>query len=475
VTRTGLWLLVVLLAATSAFAQNAPPAFNRPWNGAGDLRPLVANDDRDATFGIDPRKTYSLAELIDLAQSHNPETRFAWQQARARAAALGVARSELYPTLAAAVLGKVDRADILSASTFIHQTLWTSAVAFEVSYLIVDAGWRAGRIDAARAALIAADFSFNDAHRALIHQVAVAYYEVLNASGQEEAAQASLANAQAVQRSAEDRLNNGLATLPDVLEARSATAQADYELQAVLGAEEIARGNLATALGLLPATVIPIEPITEIAAPEAIGGTVEEAIERGLAQRPDLRAQAAQVQSADARARTARAALYPALRFNAQPTPQWMQGLQRPFAWAPSQGVFGAAAVTLDWTIFDGGARTRALAEARADAAAAQARLAGMRDQVANLVWNAYSRFKTALRQRNAALALLRSATESYAAALESYNLGLRSLLDLTAAQRTLAQARSTDVLSRAQVLTALADLAFQTADSMPSAGTVRP
>jgi len=299
---------------------------------------------------------------------------------------------------------------------------------------------------------------------------------VLNASGQEEAAQASLANAQAVQRSAEDRLNNGLATLPDVLEARSATAQAEYELQAVLGAEEIARGNLATALGLLPTTVIPIQPITQIAAPEAIGGTVEQAIERALTQRPDLREQAAHIQSADARARSARAALYPALRFSARPTPHWGQGLQSPYRWTPTQGVFGAAAVTLDWTMFDGGTRSRVLAEARADAAAAEARLASLRDQVANAVWTAYSRFKTALRQRQAALALLRSATESYAAALESYNLGLRSLLDLTAAQRTLAQARSTDVLSRAQVLTALADLAFQTADSMPSAAsTVQP
>ena len=44
---------------------------------------------------------------------------------------------------------------------------------------------------------------------------------LLNAMGQEAAARASLANAQAVQQAAEERLHNGLATLPDVLEARS--------------------------------------------------------------------------------------------------------------------------------------------------------------------------------------------------------------------------------------------------------------
>jgi len=49
------------------------------------------------SFSIDPAKMYTLAELVDLAESHNPETRIAWERARAQAASLGIARSELYP------------------------------------------------------------------------------------------------------------------------------------------------------------------------------------------------------------------------------------------------------------------------------------------------------------------------------------------------------------------------------------------
>jgi len=46
----------------------------------------------------------------------------------------------------------------------------------------------------------------------------------------------------------------------------------------------------------------------------------------------------------------------------------------------------------------------------------------------------------------------------------------------VTAAQRTLAQARSTDVLARTQVLTSLADLAFRTANSLqPNASRAGP
>jgi len=73
-----------------------------------------------------------------------------------------------------------------------------------------------------------------------------------------------------------------------VLEARSATAQAQYELQAVLGAEEIAYGKLATALGTTPQTAIHVQPLRELTIPGTIDDTVNSAMDRALAQRPDL-------------------------------------------------------------------------------------------------------------------------------------------------------------------------------------------
>src|SRR5262249_36122752 len=152
---------------------------------------------------------------------------------------------------------------------------------------------------------------FNDVHRRLIYEVSQAYYRLLNAAGQEEAAGASLVNAQAVQQAAEERLRNGLATLPDVLEARSATAQAQYNVQAVLGAEQIARGDLATALGVSATTRIRMQPLSEVPTPESISDTVEEAIHRALEQRPDLQEQAAQIRLAHADRQEARAAFYP--------------------------------------------------------------------------------------------------------------------------------------------------------------------
>jgi outer membrane protein TolC len=135
--------------------------------------------------------------------------------------------------------------------------------------------------------------------------------------------------------------------------------------------------------------------------------------------------------------------------------------------------VVGEASLRLEWPVFDGGARRNRLAQARADVRAAEAQAHATRNRIANEVWAAYADLTTAFRQRRAAATLLEAADQSYASALEAYNYGLRGALDITAAQQTLAEARSAEVLARTQVLSALAELAFRTGDAI-QAGNVR-
>jgi outer membrane protein TolC len=317
--------------------------------------------------------------------------------------------------------------------------------------------------------LLAADFAFNDTHRKIIYEVTGAYDRLLNAIGQVEAARASLKNAQAVQQAAEDRLNNGLATLPDVLEARSTAAQAQYDLQAALGVEKNTRGDLATALGTRPTDAIQVQPIDQLAIPESIGDSVHLAMDRAFKQRPDLMQQVAEIRKANASVKEARAAFYPTLSVSATPNAQSLYGLQQQLPWAHTADLAGGFELKLTWTPFDGGARKNSLAQAQANLHAAEARVSVTQDNIANEVWRAYSTLETSLGQRQAATALLTAADQSYAAALESYNDGVRNLLDVTAAQTTLAHARSADVLARAQVLSSLADLVFETGDLMQS------
>src|ERR1700686_3810372 len=118
--RAGTAISFFLLAfASCALAQSAPGLPSHPWHSAEEQRFEVdARNFHDSRFNIDPTRTYSLAELIDLAEAHNPETRVAWERARAQAAALGVVRSELYPTVAAAALSGVTRSQVYLVDRF---------------------------------------------------------------------------------------------------------------------------------------------------------------------------------------------------------------------------------------------------------------------------------------------------------------------------------------------------------------------
>jgi outer membrane protein len=461
---------VILIAAIPLLAQSPPASPDRPWHTSAERQ--IVNDGkrlRPQPFPIDPEKAYSLAELIDLAESRNPETRVAWENARAQAAALGIARSELYPTLSAAALSGIDREEIPLGTRFYRHTDPSVQASLALNYTILDFGARRGRIDAESARVLAANFGFNDVHRRLIFQVQQAYYRLLNASAQDTAARVSLANAEAVQQAAEERLRNGLATLPDVLEARSATAQSQYDLQAVLGAEQVARGDLATALGAPAATMVRVEPLSEVPTPESLGETVEQVISRALDQRPDLQAELAGVRQAQAQRKEANAAYYPSLNFRANPSAQSLYIQQQTLPWGHTADLTGGLAVSLNWTVFDGGARRGRLMQAEAETRRAESEVNAARDSIEDEVWTAYANLNTAFRQREAATALLVSAAQSYAATLESYNYGVRNLLDVTAAQKLLAQARSADILARTEVLTSLADLAFRCGDSIQS------
>src|SRR6201995_5856547 len=313
-------LLVVLHCVSWVLAQSAPVSSDRSWHSAAE-RKVEADlrDISDSRFTIDFAKTYSLPELINMAEAHNPVTRDSWDRARAQAAALGVARSELFPVLGAIAVSETGRQEVLFGDRFNGQVIQTFQMELDLNYTLFDFGARTGRINAAKAQLLVANFVFNDTHRQIIYQVQQAYYRLLSSMGQEDAARASLSNAQAVQRAAEQRLAHGLATQPDVLEARGATAQAACDLQAILGAEEIARGDLATAVGASATTAIQVQSLDQIPSRESIGDTVDQAINRAQDERPDLMQQVAEIRSENARVQEARAAYYPALTLNVTP------------------------------------------------------------------------------------------------------------------------------------------------------------
>src|ERR1700761_6842636 len=116
-------LVGMLLAPAFACAQSAPPAANHAWElPSGSQRQLSLPPHRPE-FVPDPAQPYALPDLINIAEQNNPETRVAWENAKARAADLGISKATLYPTLAAAAMAQTVRTDLLFAPAYIRQTL----------------------------------------------------------------------------------------------------------------------------------------------------------------------------------------------------------------------------------------------------------------------------------------------------------------------------------------------------------------
>jgi outer membrane protein TolC len=447
-------------------AQNTPPSPNRAWHSREEKsldQQLFA--DLQPKWDIDSNKLYTLPELIDLAELHNPVTRNVWERARIRAAELNVARSAYYPTLTAAVLGASTRHAALIGEFFHRQTIAVLEPTLQVEYLIFDLGGRAGQVDVAKANLLIANLEFNDTHRQLIFNVTAAYFRLLNAKGQKESAEVSLKNAEAIEADADNRLKNGLATKPDLLEAAAARAQADYDFQATVGAEKIAQAELATLMGLPAVTQFRVQSISELPIPQSIVDSLEDEIERALRQRPELLAEIARIRSAKGLLKQAKSTYFPTVNFVGNGG--WVRGYgqQDLYPGHYGQGETWTAGLELRWTLFDGARREQQVAAAKAEQRAAEAQLHELRDQIDDEVFTSYTNLQTALRQQQAASALLTASAESYAAARQSYDYGLRTQLDVISAQKALAQASSEDVTARSQLLLQVADLAFRTAD----------
>src|ERR1700739_4108541 len=64
-------VLVLLQPVSRTLAQNAPSSPDRPWHGRQEAKiEADARNFTEARLNFDSEKTYSLPELIDLAESH---------------------------------------------------------------------------------------------------------------------------------------------------------------------------------------------------------------------------------------------------------------------------------------------------------------------------------------------------------------------------------------------------------------------
>ncbi len=477
-------LNVLFLSLLLAFS-----AARAPGQCAGEVSSPAAVADcearetpREGTATLDPDHPYTLAELIDVAEHHNPATRTIWERAKQKARELGLAKSAYYPELdGLAVFGDERLINPfpkpLAPRGYVMVEIPIVRPEVTLQYLIFDFGKREANVDSANADKLAAGADVIQVNQALAFRVASAYYQLTTAQERLQAARDTLRTAQTTQDAAENRLDNGLATLPDVLNARAETSQAVFDEESADGDEKIARVTLTEAVGADPSPNIVIDSQRGAPLPERLTMSIEALIDRAMKNRPELMAQTLRIRSAEAGIRAVKAEYKPqivlsgsAAQTSVWPTPDYGQ-------LGPASEPTWSVALGIHWRIFDGGVRKNELLIAESKRREAQDELTAEHDRTTREVWTAYIAFRTALRKHDAAVALLESANASYSASLDAYKYGVKNLVDVVTAEKQLAQARLSSVAARSELFIEAVNLEFATGNllrNQPPATTLQ-
>jgi outer membrane protein len=494
--------LQLLLAVAVANARNdPPPSSDRTWSPPNlpNYERALAEYHIDEAQGsshvsINPRKIYGLAELIDIAERNNPDTRVAWERARQAAAAVGLGESAYYPFLVASAAAGYDRAFIPFPTLAVDPahpslssvritgggSLVTEAQVYRgelsAKWLLLDFGERSAVVASAREQLMMANVGFNATHQKIVFQVTDRFYQLGTARQKFLVARSSLEAAQTVEQAVQARVDNGLATKPELLQAQQQSAQSAFDVEATTGLESDARVALAESIGLLPTVPLNVADLGQRSTSERTNGSVDELIARALSQRPDLVAKLANVYAKQNEIRRVRAEYYPKVAIDAHVSETELDvsiaGSKYFGDTKPTVGAFLTASVP----IFDGFARRHKMEMADAELHGAENELAGARDSAVREVWKAYTDFKTALRKQDSAAKLVTASQNAFDAVLESYRNGLSTFPEIGSAQRNLASARSVSHDTQSAIFTAATALALSTGDlARPSSRAVRP
>lgn len=425
----------------------------------------------------DAQKDYELAELIDLAERINPETKVAWENAKQAASGVGLAQSQYYPLLALKASSDYAREPVAlplspKQGGFMDAEVQQAAPMATLEWVLLDFGRRKAAVGEAKNQLLAANLGFNARHQQIVFRVQSAFYDLSKARGRIDVAQSALNSSLKVQAAAEERFQQGLATGPDVAQARQLAAQAAFDLEAVQVEERDAQVALAETIGVLPTTPLRVVDFSKLSIPTNLESSVESFIDKSLEQRPDLLAKVAVLRQKEAEIRRARAAYYPTLAFQGEAGGSFdraqVEVADSMLSSASARQPAWDVGFSLTWSLFDGGTRKHKLEMAKAEREAAQHDLEDSRDKAISQVWRYYSDTKLSIRRLDVAVALVEASQKSYNQTFEAYQNGLSSLVDVLAARRALSQAQYVQLDTRATVLESTAALAFASGDLGP-------
>ena len=407
----------------------------------------------------------TLADVVGIALQSSPVTRETWARARSAEADARARRSAYYPDLDLTANVTREKPAAIGGRSATEYT--TYGPGLELTYLLLDFGGRAGDAQAGSALLHAAGWVHNAAIQDVVLEVQQSYYQYLDAKAQLGSADVNVKEAEANLEAANVRKRAGVATVADVLQAKTALSQAQLLQQGFAGSVHTLLGALATSMGLPANTAIDVGVLPDAPPLDAVGSAVNDLIDTALGSRPDLAAAREQAEAFAGRVRSARGASLPTLE---------LAGVGNHASYLPSgyaaSNNNGSLALLFRFPIFNGFAKESNLRKAQQDQVAAEAHAERIEQQVVFEVWRSFYDVETSANRVRTSQDLLASANESEQVALARYREGVGSILDLLTAQSALALARAQEIEARSDWFVSVAQLAHAVGVLGPAVAT---
>ncbi len=480
----------LLCACAGSYANRAPPSPAAAWRSAsGDPHdfslpadPSLARVETAARVDRDP--VYGLPELIDIAESANPDTRIGWERARQAALAVGLAEAEYLPTISALALGGYRHTSVPVPdvkSLLIHPTADGPGVSIPlplatngrvgvdtfdvlpflaIRWQLLDLGRGAG-VDAAEHASAAANVAFTAEHQKVVFEVTRAYLRLGAARAQSAVARDALERTRGIARAAEARQQRGLATTVETAEARREVAQAEYNLTQAQASETAVYTALLSVMGIDPLTPLKVATNRSRDLPPELTRAVEQYLQAALKTRPDLQAAVELRSSAQALVSKSKATFLPRMSVlgtaGAAILGARVDGGSFSSSTLPNAGVM----VAFDWLLFDGGVRDAQTQIARSRENEAEQSIVKLQQRTTQEVVAAYNEVNASLSRYQAASSLERTAGVAEDATTKSYANGLSTVTDALGAQKARSLASAAKEQAFAEALISATALAF--------------
>jgi len=406
----------------------------------------------------------TLAQLIDEALVQNPTTQQSWEDARAAAAAWAQARGLYYPRISGGANYGYSRGGG-SASGIGAFNEQSGSIGATLNYLLFDFGGREAQVKAAKMALLNANWNQNQSIQNVINKVAVSFYKYIGSKALVIADEVNLEEAQTSLEAAELRLEAGVGTLPDVLQAKATLSQVMLDLVENRGNVEILRGELATDVGWPANADFDVAQEIDDLPTQVLSDNVDDLIGLAMKNRPDVAAVQATVKERQAELKGAKSEFFPEISATAQA----FRFFVRPDGGSNDYFTNYLFGLQLTVPIFQGFTIINSVREADAELESARAALKLQEQIVIQEVWDAYYSFRTAVQSLDAATVLLESSIKSYDASLARYRSGVGDIVELLNAQTILSEARAEQVSAKTSVFTSYADLINAIGTELPT------